>query len=125
MINDCKRVKNIVGKVQNAGYQNFLLWKVKTLDCEVKTNTSAKSINPCQARQIAQVDTSQNFLPPWNFLYVNSLPEDAIILDRSNLKAFADDKIKVLKMMIFLFDRVENIVGKGENAGYQHFLLFP
>ena len=22
-------------------------------------------------------------------------------------------------------DRVENIVGKGENAGYQHFLLFP
>ena len=25
------------------------------------------------------------------------------------------------------FDRVENIVGKGENAnaGYQHFLLFP
>ena len=30
-----------------------------------------------------------------------------------------------LKMMIFVFDRVENIVGKGENAGYQHFLLFP
>ena len=22
-------------------------------------------------------------------------------------------------------DKVENIVGKGENAGYQHFLLFP
>ena len=27
--------------------------------------------------------------------------------------------------MIFVFDRVENIVGKGENADYQHFLLFP
>ena len=26
-------------------------------------------------------------------------------------------------MKIFL-ERVENIVGKGENAGYQHFLLF-
>ena len=25
----------------------------------------------------------------------------------------------------FVFHRVENIVGKGENAGYQHFLLFP
>ena len=24
----------------------------------------------------------------------------------------------------FVFGRVENIVGKGENAGYQHFLLF-
>ena len=27
-------------------------------------------------------------------------------------------------MIIFVFDRVENIVGKGENAGYKHFLLF-
>ena len=27
--------------------------------------------------------------------------------------------------MISGFDRIENIVGKGENAGYQHFLLFP
>ena len=45
-------------------------------------------------------------------------------LDWSKLKAFADDKIKALKMMIFVFDRTENIVGKEENAGYQHFLLF-
>ena len=28
-------------------------------------------------------------------------------------------------MIISVYDRVENIVGKGENAGYQHFLLFP
>ena len=27
--------------------------------------------------------------------------------------------------MISLCDRVENIVGKGENADYLHFLLFP
>ena len=27
--------------------------------------------------------------------------------------------------MICLLDRVENTAGKGENAGYQHFLLFP
>ena len=25
----------------------------------------------------------------------------------------------------FVFDGVENIVGKGENTGYQHYLLFP
>ena len=54
---------------------------------------------------------------------VNSVPNDKI-LDWSKLKAFADDKIKVLKMMIFVFDRIENDVGKGEIAGYQHFLLF-
>ena len=28
-------------------------------------------------------------------------------------------------MVIFVFDAFENIVGKGENDGYQHFLLFP
>ena len=38
-------------------------------------------------------------------------------LDRTKLKAFADDKLDVTKMMISLFDRVEKAVGKGENAG--------
>ena len=28
-------------------------------------------------------------------------------------------------MIISVCDGVEKIVGKGENAGYQHFLLFP
>ena len=28
-------------------------------------------------------------------------------------------------MVQFLFEKEENIVEKGENAGYQHFLLFP
>ena len=32
----------------------------------------------------------------------------------SKLKAFADDKIKLAKMMVFVLDRVESIVGKGE-----------
>ena len=31
----------------------------------------------------------------------------------------------VAKMTISLYDRVENTMGKGENAGYQYFLLFP
>ena len=47
------------------------------------------------------------------------------ILDWSNLRAFVDEKIKSAKIVIFVSGRVENIVGKGENAGYQHFLLFP
>ena len=28
-------------------------------------------------------------------------------------------------MANFVYYRIEKIVGKGENAGYQHFLLFP
>ena len=35
----------------------------------------------------------------------------------------ADYKLNAAKILIFLHDRVENIVGKGENAGFQHFLL--
>ena len=54
----------------------------------------------------------------------NSLPDDKI-LNRSKLKAFTDDKINVALTTIFLFKWVENIVGKGENVGYHHFLLFP
>ena len=55
--------------------------------------------------------------------FINFLPNDKI-LGWSKLKVFADDKIRLAKMMIFAVDRVENIVGKGESAGYQHFLLF-
>ena len=47
------------------------------------------------------------------------------ILDWSKWKAFADDIINVAEMMISLSDKAENIVGREENAGYQHFLLFP
>ena len=54
----------------------------------------------------------------------NSLPNDKI-LAWSKLKAFADDKLHVVKIIIFLFDRLENTVRKGENAGYQHFSPFP
>ena len=54
----------------------------------------------------------------------NPLPNDKI-LALSKLKALADDKLNVAKIMISVSYWVENIVGKGENAGYQHFLLFP
>ena len=54
----------------------------------------------------------------------NPLPND-IFLHLSKLKAFADDKINENEKLKFVLGRVENIVGKGENAGYQHFLRFP
>ena len=39
------------------------------------------------------------------------------ILDKSIFKAFADDKIILAQKLKFVLDRVENIVGKEENAG--------
>ena len=49
--------------------------------------------------------------------------QDDNILVLFKLEAFADDSFSVAQMLEFTFGRVENIVGKGENAGYQHFLL--
>ena len=46
------------------------------------------------------------------------------ILDWSKLKAFADNKLNVTSEMKFVLGREYNTVGKGEEAGYQHFLLF-
>ena len=43
----------------------------------------------------------------------------------SKLKVSVDDKINVNEKLKFVLGRVENIVRKGENAGYQHILLFP
>ena len=43
----------------------------------------------------------------------------------TKLKAFPDDKFNIATVMISAFDRVENMVEKGENADYQHFFLFP
>ena len=51
---------------------------------------------------------------------LNPLPNDKI-LDWFKLEVFADDKMKLAKIMIFVFIRIENIVGKEENA----VLLFP
>ena len=91
---------------QNSHGQNVLP-PVKSQDCEVKGYRH----KPLEA----YVDAT--------YIFVNSLPNDKI-LDRSKLKALADDKINVIEKLKFL-GKVENIEGKGENAGYQHFLLFP
>ena len=53
----------------------------------------------------------------------NSWPDDNFLAG-SKLKAFTDDKIKVTENVKFVLERIKNIVGKGENAGYNQFLLF-
>ena len=47
---------------------------------------------------------------------LNLLPYDRI-LDLSKLKALADNKMNVTGKLKLFLGRVENIVGKGENAG--------
>ena len=95
------RVENIVGKGENASYQHFLLFP-----------------------QCSQKASFLGLLKVGILWYRDSsLPKD-IFLDWSKLKALADDEINVNENLKFVLGRVEEIVGK-ENAGYQHFLLFP
>ena len=51
-----------------------------------------------------------------------SLPNDKI-LDRSKLEACTDDKINMSENFEVVLWRVENIVKKGKNADFQHFLF--
>ena len=53
----------------------------------------------------------------------NSLPNDKILY-YSKFKAFADDKINNSQKLKCVMEGVENIAGKGENVGHQHFILF-
>ena len=55
----------------------------------------------------------------FHFEHVENCDDDRILV-LSNLKAFADDYVT-----LYFFKNVDNFAGKGENAGYQHFLLFP
>ena len=48
-----------------------------------------------------------------------------LILDSSKLKEFADDYFSFDRNDIKSSKQVENIVGKGEIARYEQFLLFP
>ena len=53
-----------------------------------------------------------------------SLPDNNF-LEWSQLKAFAEKNIKVTEKLKTVLEKVENFLGTGENASYQHFLLFP
>ena len=55
---------------------------------------------------------------------VNSLPNDKIS-KWSKFKASADDNLNAVQMMGSVSKKYENKVGKGENTGYQHLLLYP
>ena len=55
---------------------------------------------------------------------VNSITHDNI-LDWIKFIAYADNKFDVANLILSVFVKIENIVGKGENDGHQYFLLFP
>ena len=69
--------------------------------------------------KLQKLRTSESFVNMFN-----SLPHEKI-LDQSKFQALADNKINATEKFKFVLGMVENILEKGKNAGYQHFLLFP
>ena len=59
-----------------------------------------------------------------NFSFFNSVFKRHILQTCKNKGLFGKVFIKCCDLFLKYFDRVENVVGKGENGGYQHFLLF-
>ena len=93
--------ENIVGKGENAAYQLFLISPFR---------------RPASSGYLKLLEWL------W-FQQLNFFPDNKI-LGLPKLKAFADNKLNVTQNIKGVFYRLENIVGKEENAGY-HFLLFP
>ena len=51
--------------------------------------------------------------------------QDNKILALSKLKALADNNFIVAQIVQFFSEGVQSIEGKGKNAAFKHFLLFP
>ena len=93
-------IENIFEKGESADNQHFLLFTQCFL-------LSAEQILVFQSHLFYSLQVLSVFTS------LNPFPHDKI-LDLTKLKAFADDKLNVSKMIISVFDRVENIVEKGE-----------
>ena len=103
MISLFDREENTVGKGENAGYQHFLLF-------------------PRCFPKPFPIGLLKVMIVWWRF---NSIPNKKS-LDQSRLGVFADEKINATENLKFVLQKGwnENIGEKGENAGFQHFLLF-
>ena len=103
-----ERRENITENGENGGYQRFLLFP------HYFPTVFSKAF-------LLRAVKTQDCVAHGRYIFLNSLPHGKI-LDQSKLIALANNKI-IMNQQIS-FRKVENIVRKRENAGYQHFLLF-
>ena len=110
-----------MGKGEIACYEQFLLFP----QCFQKVCFTSKGVIVWEwvkqrkksiylAYEIT-LERNQQLEHTFRYITLNSLPKDEV-LELSKLKAFADDKIDVTQKLKFGLQRIENIVGKGENA---------
>ena len=112
-------LKKIVGKGENSSTQHSPFPTVFSAPSRTKL-VNFEKFNFCRLKNYFNLVMAKIL----SFSKESTPSPNKNILDVTKLKAFADDKLNVDRMMISLLDRIENTEGKGENAGYQHFLLF-
>ena len=95
-------LKNIVGKGEITGFEQFLLF------LHILKDLYRRHLNTMAflGQGLILQDFSFNFLP------------NDKILDWMKLKAFADDKINICQKIRVVLGSIVVIVGKGENAGH-------
>ena len=94
------RIENIVGKGEITGTSNI------SLSIMFSEGSFPKPVKRCHFMGMGQLFSKRQ-----NFRLVQ-------------IESICRRQKKPIKMKFYL-GREENIVEKGENAGYQHFLLFP
>ena len=114
-------------KGENAGNHHFILFPesfsaLSTINFTFFPSFILSSANAFKLAWSKNLSFGEGFTLYKKTPYFNHLPNDKFC-DKTKLKGFADDKSSVHNMTNSLFDRIENTVGKGENA--EHFLLFP
>ena len=87
------------------------------------TQSALIQLSPLSKRLVYTKSCDTFLIPPFNLLCkpLFLLLKHFIILDQTKLRAFADDKFNLTKMVISVFDREENVVGKGEIACTSNF----
>ena len=109
--------------VNNSLQGNFT--KIEQLCSGIHIYIVHNYFKPCSGKRgfcaSANVTTCVSLCSSHRLTWINSLTNNKI-LEIAEIKAYAANKLNAAEMTISI---VENAVGKGKNAGYQHCLLFP
>ena len=101
---------------ENNGYQHFLIKQHYQMVSFLGLSKTRIMVKDWCLSSISVMIFSMNI----STITFNPFPHKKI-LDQAKLKAFADNKLNVTKLIISVCDRIENIVGKGEIACTSNF----
>ena len=115
--------KIIFRAIQECSFENLHL--TITLACKALVTFSSKTCRPWLALNLNLFSLVWNYYFSLYSILKLTIWQIAKIFNLSKFKALAEDKINVTQKLKFYFGRIDNILEKGENAGYFHLLFSP